>query len=100
LVFLPGMQEITKLYRFIVTDKYIGQRSTKFTIIPLHSSLSSIMQHKVFDRPPEGVRKIVLATNIAETSITIDDVTYVIDSGKVYKNTNLLTSLEDERDAI
>lgn len=40
------------------------------------------MQRLIFDRPPEGVRKIVLATNMAETSITINDVVFVVDCGK------------------
>ncbi|KAI9216745.1 P-loop containing nucleoside triphosphate hydrolase protein [Blastocladiella britannica] len=51
-------------------------------VLPLHSSLSPANQAKVFKRAPRGQRKIVLSTNIAETGVTIDDIVFVVDSGK------------------
>ncbi|KAI7903485.1 P-loop containing nucleoside triphosphate hydrolase protein [Cokeromyces recurvatus] len=49
----------------------------------LHSSLTIEEQEKVFASPPEGVRKCIISSNIAETSITIDGIRFIIDSGKV-----------------
>ena len=85
LVFLPGMQEITKLVDELYKKDYF-QDPSKTIIYPLHSSLSTAEQTAVFTVPPEGVRKIVVATNIAETSITIEDVVYVVDSARVKEN--------------
>ena len=58
-------------------------------VLPLHSSVSPQEQRCVFERPPGGTRKVVLATNIAETSLTIEDVVYVVDSGKLKVQTVL-----------
>ena len=55
----------------------------RFWVVVLHSVLSSCDQQRAFTTPPSRVRKIVIATNIAETGITIPDVVFVIDSGKV-----------------
>ena len=55
----------------------------RWIVLPLHSALSVEEQEKVFDYPPEGVRKCIVSTNIAETSVTIDGVRFVVDSGKV-----------------
>ncbi|XP_009579456.1 PREDICTED: probable ATP-dependent RNA helicase DHX34, partial [Fulmarus glacialis] len=58
-------------------------RTQRWIVLPLHSTLSVAEQDKVFDVPPPGVRKCILSTNIAETSVTIDGVRFVLDSGKV-----------------
>ena len=55
----------------------------KLFVLPLFASLPNKEQHKVFTDTPNGYRKIILATNIAETSITIPGVKYVIDTGMV-----------------
>ncbi|KKA30424.1 hypothetical protein TD95_004371 [Thielaviopsis punctulata] len=78
LVFLPGMAEIRTL-----NDMLLGDPSFRdWLVYPLHSSIATEDQEMAFVVPPEGKRKIVLATNIAETGITIPDITCVIDTGK------------------
>ncbi|CAG8564264.1 1245_t:CDS:10 [Diversispora eburnea] len=98
LVFLPGMPEIIKLYDLLMCDRHF-EDETRFLVFPLHSLISSENQGRVFEIPPKGVRKIVLATNIAETGITISDVTVVIDTGKVnlvrYNKQKRITTLEE-----
>ncbi|KPA85805.1 putative Atp-dependent DEAD/H RNA helicase [Leptomonas pyrrhocoris] len=79
LVFLPGWAAISTIAGLL-------KRSTiarELSILMLHSSLTTAEQQRVFERPPRQYRKVVLATSIAETSITIDDIVYVIDSGLV-----------------
>ena len=67
-------RQITKLYERLMAKTGTFGDSRKFRVYPLHSTLSTSEQKAIFVRPPEGVRKIVISTNIAETSITIDDV--------------------------
>jgi len=76
LVFLPGFGEIKRMHERLSFDA----QKQGVVIIPLHSMLGSGSQKDVFKSPPRGMRKIVLSTNIAETGITIPDVTYVIDT--------------------
>lgn len=80
LIFMPGLAEIRKCHDMLVDHPTFG--GPGFQLFPLHSTISSENQGAVFNVPPPGVRKIVIATNIAETGITIPDITCVIDSGK------------------
>jgi hypothetical protein len=71
LVFMPGMMEITKTIEELYKNELFKDES-QTVIYPLHSSLSTAEQTAIFQVPPKGVRKVVVATNIAETSITIE----------------------------
>jgi len=76
LVFLPGWNVITMCADYLLEDLC----QTEFQIVKMHSMVPREDQMQAFNRPPRGQLKVVLATNIAESSITIPDVVYVIDS--------------------
>lgn len=77
LVFLPGEKIIKTCMQRLVESTF----HSKIHIVPLYGRLPKEEQEKVFDKAPFGKKKVVLSTNIAETSVTIDGITTVIDSG-------------------
>lgn len=80
LIFVSGINEIGTLADEL--NKY-ALFTRRWIILELHSSLSVAVQEKAFDIAPAGVRKCIISTNIAETSVTIDGIRFVVDSGKV-----------------
>ncbi|KDE09069.1 hypothetical protein MVLG_00787 [Microbotryum lychnidis-dioicae p1A1 Lamole] len=80
LIFLPGIESIRRLTDMLEGHPKFGTNS--FLILPLHSTISNENQGLVFNVPKRGIRKIVISTNIAETGVTIPDITAVIDTGK------------------
>ncbi|GCB61548.1 hypothetical protein scyTo_0004115 [Scyliorhinus torazame] len=79
LCFLPGWQEIRGVQQRL--EERLSSRKENYIILPVHSNIPVVDQQEIFRQPSPWVRKIVLATNIAETSITIDDITHVVDTG-------------------
>uniref|UniRef100_A0A4W5PYT4 YTH N6-methyladenosine RNA binding protein C2 n=1 Tax=Hucho hucho TaxID=62062 RepID=A0A4W5PYT4_9TELE len=83
LIFLPGYDEIVGLRdRILYNDKRFADHSQRYQVFTLHSNMQTSDQKKVLKNTPAGVQKIILSTNIAETSITVNDVVFVIDAGK------------------
>lgn len=87
LLFLTGQEEIDTSCEILYERmKSLGPSVPELVILPVYSALPSEMQSRIFEPAPSGSRKVVIATNIAETSITIDHIYYVIDPGFVKQN--------------
>eukprot|EP00928_Gymnodinium_smaydae_P015059 TRINITY_DN15520_c0_g3_i3.p1 TRINITY_DN15520_c0_g3~~TRINITY_DN15520_c0_g3_i3.p1 ORF type:complete len:1251 (+),score=251.33 TRINITY_DN15520_c0_g3_i3:484-3753(+) len=99
LVFLSGAKEIETAQKLLLQEEEFSSEPARSWILPLHGGLPPDEQKRVFLKPPAGVRKVVLCTNVAETSITIDDVGYVIDTCRMkelrYDAVRRMSSLED-----
>ncbi|KAM5443941.1 putative RNA helicase [Microsporum ferrugineum] len=84
LVFLTGQEEIESAEQNLLeTARKLGNKIKELVVCPIYANLPSELQTKIFEPTPPGARKVVLATNIAETSLTIDGIVYVIDPGFV-----------------
>merc|ERR1719266_2626285 len=98
LLFLTGQEEIDTACEVLFERmKSLGSDVPELIILPVYSALPSEMQSRIFDPAPPGSRKVVVATNIAETSLTIDGIFYVVDPGfvkqKVYNSKTGMDSL-------
>ena len=96
LVFLTGQEEIEAAeLNLQETARKLGSKVPEMIICPIYANLPSELQSKIFEPTPPKARKVVLATNIAETSLTIDGIVYVIDPGFVKENVyNSRTGME------
>ncbi|KAF4552613.1 Pre-mRNA-splicing factor ATP-dependent RNA helicase prp16-like protein [Elsinoe fawcettii] len=88
LVFMTGQEDIEVTCELVAERLRLLNDPPKLSILPIYSQMPADLQAKIFDRAAPGVRKVIVATNIAETSLTVDGIMYVVDSGfsklKVY----------------
>ncbi|KAM3872743.1 pre-mRNA-splicing factor ATP-dependent RNA helicase DHX16 isoform 2-T2 [Diretmus argenteus] len=96
LVFLTGQEEIEACCELLQERcRRLGSKISELLVLPIYANLPSDMQAKIFNPTPPGARKVVVATNIAETSLTIDGIIYVIDPGFCkQKSYNARTGME------
>lgn len=93
LLFLTGAEEIDTAGQ-ILTDrmKSLGKDVPELHVLPVYSAQPSEIQSRIFEPAPPGTRKCVIATNIAEASLTIDGIFYVVDPGFCKQNVSFLIS--------
>ena len=88
LVFMTGQEDIQITCELIEERRRWLNDPAPMSILPIYSQMPADLQSRIFDQAPPGVRKVVVATNIAETSLTVDGIMYVVDCGfsklKVY----------------
>ncbi|RFU36158.1 hypothetical protein B7463_g226, partial [Scytalidium lignicola] len=88
LVFMTGQEDIEATCELIQERLNALNDPPKLSILPIYSQMPADLQAKIFDKAAPGVRKVIVATNIAETSLTVDGIMYVVDAGysklKVY----------------
>lgn len=84
LVFLTGREEIDRCLQQIADNmSRLSSSASDMLPLELHSGLSTELQMAVFDPPPPRTRKVIVSTNVAEASVTIEGIKYVVDSGLV-----------------
>ena len=81
LVFMPGQEDIEVTCETIKERLEQVEDAPGLAVLPIYSQLPSDLQAKIFQKAPDGLRKCVVATNIAETSLTLDGIMYVVDAG-------------------
>ncbi len=99
LVFMTGQDEIESTVRTLTDlNKAASNRQAPMVVLPLYAALPSNKQLKVFEPAAQGCRKVIISTNIAETSITIKGIKYIVDTGmikgKLYTPSNNLEMLK------
>lgn len=91
LIFMTGQEDIEGTCSVLAEKmEKLGEDSPPLLVLPMYSQLPADLQSKIFEAAPKGIRKCIVSTNVAETSLTVDGIRYVIDSGycklKVYNS--------------
>ncbi|XP_048748658.2 pre-mRNA-splicing factor ATP-dependent RNA helicase PRP16-like isoform X1 [Ostrea edulis] len=81
LVFMPGQEDIEVTCELLTERLGELDEAPPLAVLPIYSQLPSDLQAKIFEKAPDGVRKCIVATNIAETSLTVDGIMFVVDAG-------------------